>query len=161
MCHSSLTMEEQGVFSYLIAELQQLVDRVRKSFSASSLTGGWYGFTNPMSERSATKRSFLLVREGRMKGDVFKVLVPLGQILATPGALEALEERNLRPDHYLARHAIGDWGDVCEEDARLNDQALKNGERISSAYRLDDSEKIWIITEADRSATTLLLPEEY
>ena len=62
---------------------------------------------------------------------------------------------------YLARHAGGDWGDVCPEDARANDQALREGMRLLSAYTLQDGTRVWIITEADRSSTCILLPEEY
>lgn len=60
----------------------------------------------------------------------------------------------------VVRHLSGDWGDVCEEDARANEDALEQGYRILSAYTFKD-ERIWIITEADRSVTTILLPEEY
>jgi hypothetical protein len=94
-------------------------------------------------------------------GDVHAPLFPMGQIFATPGALEALKERKLKPDHFLARHVIGDWGDLCAEDRQANRQALNLGYRILSAYKLDDTQKVWIITEADRASTTLLLPEEY
>jgi hypothetical protein len=62
---------------------------------------------------------------------------------------------------YLVRHANGDWGDVCKEDWRSNDEALKNGLRLLSEYKLPDDRRIWIITEWDRSATTLLFPEDY
>lgn len=85
---------------------------------------------------------------------------PLGQVVATPGALEALRYDDL--GSLMDRHARGDWGDVCDEDKRLNDRALKDGTRLLSAYTLmDGTTRIWIITEADRSATTVLLPEEY
>ncbi len=85
---------------------------------------------------------------------------PLGQLLATPGVLEAATGDDLLV--YLGRHARGDWGVVCDSDKRLNDQALKDGTRLFSAYVLrDGSTRIWIITEADRSATTILLPDEY
>ena len=62
---------------------------------------------------------------------------------------------------YLARHAAGDWGDLDEDDRRLDDLAATLDERILSAYTLTDGTRIWIITEGDRSATTVLLPEEY
>lgn len=94
-------------------------------------------------------------------GDVWLPLFPLGDLYATPGALEALRERNLRPDHFLARHALGDWGDLCEEDKHANKEALEHGFRLLSSYKLDETAKLWIITEADRASTTLLLPEEY
>ena len=85
----------------------------------------------------------------------------LGQIVATPGALAALEEAGEEPVTYLARHLVGDWGEVCEEDAKENEFSVKNGFRILSAYTLSTGVKIWILTEADRSSTCLLLPEEY
>ena len=84
-----------------------------------------------------------------------------GQIVATPGALAAFEEAEEEPFTYLARHLVGDWGEVCEEDAKENDFSVENGFRILSAYRLKDGMKIWLITEADRSSTCLLLPSEY
>ena len=88
-------------------------------------------------------------------------LFSLGQIVATPGVLQAMEAVGNSPRPFLARHAQGDWGDLCDEDRQSNDEALMDDLRILSAYRLNDGTKIWIITEADRSATTILLPEEY
>lgn len=85
----------------------------------------------------------------------------MGQTLATPGALAALEEANASPLTYLRRHVTGDWGDLGEEDARANEQALLYGSRLFSAYTLPSAARLWIITEADRASTTLLLPEEY
>ncbi len=86
---------------------------------------------------------------------------PLGQIVATPGALEALEAAGQSPDFFLAKHSQGDWGEVCDEDKRANDEALVSGERLLSAYRTLRNERIWVITEADRSSSCLLKPEEY
>ena len=81
---------------------------------------------------------------------------------ATPGALEALERHGQAAMHFLARHLRGDWGDLCEEDKQENEFSVRNGFRILSAYKLNgDGQKVWIITEADRSATTILLPDEY
>jgi len=90
----------------------------------------------------------------------------LGQVAATPGALEAMEEAGQTPDFFLARHVVGDWGEVSSDDWQLNDEALKDGSRILSAYRTLKGKKLWVITEAvdddgHRAATTLLLPEEY
>ena len=85
----------------------------------------------------------------------------LGQVVATPGALEALRESGEVAATYIARHASGDWGVVGTADARLNDEALLNDSRILSVYILQSGVRIWIITEADRSATTVLLPDEY
>jgi len=86
---------------------------------------------------------------------------PLGQIVATPGCLEMLAALGLNPTKYLARHASGDWGDVCPEDKQLNDEALVENGRLLSAYDLGQGERLWIITESDRSSTCLLLPDEY
>jgi hypothetical protein len=85
----------------------------------------------------------------------------LGSVVATPGALEALEQNRTNPAQLIARHLSGDWGDLDMEDKRLNDSAVKAGGRILSSYILPDGSKIWIITEWDRSYTTLLLPSEY
>lgn len=84
----------------------------------------------------------------------------LGSIVATKGALAAARVFRL-PLDLLRRHAAEDWGDLCIEDLQANSQAIRSGERLLSAYRLSPQERIWVITEADRSATTLLLPEEY
>lgn len=85
----------------------------------------------------------------------------LGRVVATPGALRAfaLADEGYLP--YLARHTSGDWGEVCPEDARANDQALEERERLLSSYALPDGTRFWIMTEADRSSTCILLPEEY
>jgi hypothetical protein len=88
-------------------------------------------------------------------------LFPFGQIVATPGALALLEKANKSPLEFLSRHLRGDWGDLCEEDKTENDLSLKEGFRLLSSYRVSDGQTLWIITEADRSATTLLLPDEY
>lgn len=88
-------------------------------------------------------------------------LFKLGQIVATPGALELLEQFGQQPGVYLKRHVTGDWGDIDPEDKGLNEQAIKDGLRIMSVYHLAPKKTIGIITEADRSVTTLLLPEEY
>lgn len=95
-----------------------------------------------------------------------------GQVVSTPGAIEALNEAHgnrwrIAVGQLVARHRCGDWGQVCKEDANANEQALRCGARIISCYHLParipggGSERIWIITEADRSSTTILLPEEY
>lgn len=94
-------------------------------------------------------------------GDLKKVLFPLGQVVATPGALEALENAGQEPVEFLQRHVTGDWGEVPPEDAQENELSVSQGFRILSAYTLSTRVKIWIISEADRSVTTLLLPDEY
>ncbi len=85
----------------------------------------------------------------------------LGQVVATPGALEALESAGQLPTEFLSRHAACDWGEVDDEDKQSNDDALKTGARLLSAYRTSLDERLWIITEADRSSTCILLPSEY
>ena len=85
----------------------------------------------------------------------------LGRVVATPGAMTALAASGQLPQELLRRHVRGDWGDVSIADAEANDESLASGDRLLSSYRTSSGTKIWIITEADRSATTLLLPEEY
>lgn len=86
---------------------------------------------------------------------------PLGRIVATPGALELLSEARVEPLDLLSRHASGDWGKLGEEDRRENELSVRRGFRILSSYPVGENKKVWIITEADRSVTTILLPEEY
>jgi hypothetical protein len=86
---------------------------------------------------------------------------PLGRIVATPGASAALEDSGEELTLYLQRHCGGDWGEVGEHDQKENEFSLEHGFRLLSAYTLKSGVKIWCITESDRSATTLLLPEEY
>jgi len=85
-----------------------------------------------------------------------------GQVVMTAGVDELVRQGRLNPVPYLRRHLHGDWGDLDEGDRRLNDAALKSGEdRLFSSYQVAPDLKLWIITEWDRSATTLLLPSEY
>lgn len=92
---------------------------------------------------------------------------PLGRVYATPAALALLESSHQSPHTLLARHVHGDWGMVHPHDAAANDHAVRHGERIVSSYSIDSNAAngggglIWVITEADRSSTTLLLPGEY
>lgn len=92
-----------------------------------------------------------------------KPLFSLGHTVATANATAALAQRG--PEGLigtvLARHVLGDWGDVPQGDAQANDQALKDGNRLMSVYTVDETLTLWVITEADRSVTTLLLPEDY
>lgn len=88
------------------------------------------------------------------------ICFPLGYLVATPGALDLLDRMAVNASELLQRHQRGDWGDVPPEDAAENELSIVNGNRILSSYTVGD-ERIWIITEADRSSTTLLLPEEY
>jgi hypothetical protein len=86
---------------------------------------------------------------------------PLGHIVATPGTLSELKRAGQSPDAFLSRHAAGDWGEISEKDELANHNALREGGRILSSYLTHRGVKLWVITEADRSATTLLLPSEY
>jgi hypothetical protein len=86
--------------------------------------------------------------------------LPLGKVVATPGALKLLSEIEEDPFGYIARHVTGDWGDLCAFDCRQNEIALRDGLRVLSSYETPAG-RVWIITEADRSITTILLPEEY
>jgi len=88
-------------------------------------------------------------------------LFPPGRMVATPGALALLEQTNKSPLEFLARHLRGDWGDLDKEDKTENELSLKHGFHLMSSYQVTEAEKLWVITEADRSVTTLLLPEEY
>jgi hypothetical protein len=86
----------------------------------------------------------------------------LGAVVATPAALEALGEAEVSPSSLLARHASGDWGVVPAEDARENEMSVQWGYRVLSSYPVgEDNGRVWIITEADRSSTCILLPKEY
>jgi hypothetical protein len=84
----------------------------------------------------------------------------LGRLLATPGALARLADAGVSPAALLVRHMAGDWGDVDADDRRANDRAVRDGDRVLSAYQTSAG-RVWLITEWDRSITTLLLPEEY
>lgn len=85
----------------------------------------------------------------------------LGRVVATPGALQALEKAEQLPAAFLDRHVNGDWGEVPEADKQENAWSVAQGFRILSAYTTSAGDRIWILTEADRSATTILLPDEY
>jgi hypothetical protein len=85
----------------------------------------------------------------------------LGQVYATPGAIEALNENGQDAIEFLNRHQRGDWGCLSDEDKQENEFSVDKELRIFSAYKLNDDTRIWIITEADRSSTTVLLPAEY
>jgi len=98
-----------------------------------------------------------MVANGSPKYPLFAV----GRVVATLGALETLSRAKENGARYLMRHVTGDWGEVDQQDRASNDQAVKEGTRILSAYTTGQGDRIWIITEADRSSTCLLLPSEY
>jgi len=90
-----------------------------------------------------------------------KPLFALGKTVATPGALVVMQGMGISPLSLLSRHQQGDWGDLDDEDKAENEASLKENFRIFSSYNLTEKIKLWVITEADRSSTTILLPEEY
>jgi hypothetical protein len=109
-------------------------------------------------QRKLWNSQFLLDAEGAIPG---QPRFQLGDIVATPGAVEALAEANQAPTELLHRHVTGDWGSLCQEDIEENERSVRGGFRILSSYVLSTSVKLWVITEYDRSVTTLLLPSEY
>jgi hypothetical protein len=84
---------------------------------------------------------------------------PLGQVIITANAKDTLDGRDV--NRGLTRHRTGDWGDLCAVDAHENELSLRDSLRLFSVYHASDGTKFWIITEADRSVTTILLPEDY
>ena len=91
-------------------------------------------------------------------------MFPLGRIVATPNSLDTLARHGKSPAEFIARHAAGDWSEMCAEDAAENALSVKRGFRIFSAYAYDAARpdaKVWVITEADRSSTCVLMPEDY
>jgi hypothetical protein len=90
-----------------------------------------------------------------------KSLFTLGQVVATPGALAALEKAGQQPGDFLSRHVSGDWREVPPEDIKENEFSLHHGFRLLSAYRTNAGDRLWVITESNRSSTCILLPEEY
>lgn len=96
-----------------------------------------------------------------MSPDAKPLLFNLGRLIATPGAIEALAVAGQMPDIFLLRHQTGDWGELSQEDKDTNDRAVLAGDRILSAYFTVLGDKLWVITEGDRSMTTILRPYEY
>lgn len=86
---------------------------------------------------------------------------PLGNIVATCGISDLIHQGAINPMAYLARHVRGDWGDLCDEDRLLNERSVGGRGRLMSSYKITEQITLWIITECDRSVTTLLLPSEY
>lgn len=100
-------------------------------------------------------------RPGRYAWAEMKAKFSFGKLVATPGALRAFENAGDNPLTFLQRHLAGDWGEVGADDQAENEYSLKHGLRLLSAYSLGNGERIWVITEADRSITTSLMPNEY
>lgn len=94
-------------------------------------------------------------------GKPLKPRFSTGQLLFTPGAFASMQKYQTSPIELLRRHQAGDWGTIPKEDAQANEQALKYGDRLLSSYQITPDVVIWLITEADRSSSTYLLPSEY
>ena len=92
---------------------------------------------------------------------IINPLFHLGDVVATPQSIYVLSESGMSVQSLLQRHATGDWGNLCTDDINANNDALQYGDRLLSSYVLSDSCKVWVITEWDRSVTTILLPCEY
>lgn len=113
-------------------------------------------------EPTAHHRFLLRVGEELLIGELLKPgRFELGQTVATPGALDAMASAGHIPPEFLLRHKRGDWGELPEEDVRENEWSLQNGARLFSRYSTRRGESLYVITEWDRSATTMLLPAEY
>lgn len=115
-------------------------------------------------QTTPTPHNLAVLRSGEqfLIGELIKPgKFPLGQVVATPGAMTTMEEAGHIPPEFLLRHQHGDWGELGEEDKQENEHALLVGSRLLSAYDTRLQERLWVITEWDRSVTTLLLPSEY
>ena len=122
-------------------------------------------FIYPIPTKSADKFFLLVIINNNTESnhmiEARRPLFELGKVVGTPSALKKLEEAKLTPSDLLDRHIHGDYGDLHDEDREANENAVKDGERILSSYPIPGHVRIWVITEADRSSTTLLLPSEY
>jgi hypothetical protein len=112
-----------------------------------------------MNKRSPRRRESCFLEEENPMTASNRARFPLGQIVATPGALGSVPQTEITD--CLVRHARGDWGDVCPEDREENEYSVDKHLRLLSVFHAGNGRKFWIITEADRSATTVLLPDEY
>jgi hypothetical protein len=112
--------------------------------------------------RASESKTQILKKEfSQMQKTERKPLFDLGQLVATPGALAALEKSGQSPMEFLSRHVTGDWGEIPDEDRKENQFSLEKGFRLMSSYKTTAQDVLWVITESSRSHTTLLLPSEY
>jgi hypothetical protein len=111
---------------------------------------------NAKTNQTESATVYVLTKTVQRKSPLF----PLGAVVATPGALDLLDRNGINATPFLARHQYGDFGSLEAADVRENLLSIENGFRVMSAYEIV-GERLWIITEADRSVTTLLLPSEY
>ena len=115
--------------------------------------------SNKMIFNLLTPQGFMSLSDYEDKPAKSNLPLPLGRTVITANAQNVLTDSDI--SGALSRHQSGDWGELCEEDRTVNEYALKNGERIMSVYTSSRGKKFWIITEADRSCTTVLMPEDY
>jgi hypothetical protein len=113
------------------------------------------------SGRASWERSQIQKQENPMQQTERKPLFDLGQLVATPGALAALEKSGQSPMEFISRHVTGDWGEIPEEDKKENQFSVEKGFRILSSYKTNAGDKVWVITEGSRCHSTILLPDEY
>ena len=88
-------------------------------------------------------------------------MFPLGQIVITPEAFELLRDENISPESMIQRHVLADWGDLTDSDKKANELAIEMGGRILSSYKLPSGAEVWVTTDPDRTATTIMLPSEH
>jgi hypothetical protein len=113
------------------------------------------------SGRASREQSQIQKQENPMQQTERKPLFDLGQLVATPGALAALEKSGQSPMDFISRHVTGDWGEIPEEDKKENQFSVEKGFRILSSYKTNAGDKVWVIIEGSRCHSTILLPDEY
>lgn len=145
----------QAIVSPISDEIAQAVTCLLHKLPKPQLRLSWDN------ENGVWVSSFYQERTDNLRLKAPPHLFPMGQIVATTGALDAIEEAAQNPSEFLLRHVTGDWGDMPREDVLENERSLAYGSRLMSSYRTRQGVKIWVITEWDRSVTTLLLPSEY
>ncbi len=159
---NNLTQTQQDIkAAFLLKQSKQMLAHYEKAHTdeQKAIIKQINSFVSVVS--SDAKTFWLKFRRKLEKLNEPKVLFPLGKVYLTIGAKESLAGANQQPCDFLAKHQRGDWGLVCADDRQENELSVREGFRILSAYRTARDEKLWVITEADRSSTTVLLPDEY
>jgi hypothetical protein len=157
--HFALTtgVDHDDMLADLLCDLMHWADRNGFDFNAEVSRARMHYEAETATDGADEHREVQTHTSSEPVGPKFK----MGRVVATPGALDAQKEARESFLEFLVRHAMGDWGDVCEEDRQENEYSLNRCLRLFSVYHLSNGTKIWIITEADRSMTTVLLPTEY
>ena len=150
----------------IIMKIRQSHEKYELELCARHYSGALVNVPEPFlsivrSEYRARLEFIDRARQAKQEPTLLRIRLNPGRVFATRGAWELLTGIGKLPWEFVGRHLLGDWGDMCHEDKRANEDALKSGARIFSSYLLKSGEKVWVITEADRSATTVLLPSEY